>query len=248
LVTPPNSTSDGNGVIAVPAGAVRVFELDSELIDHLEGSKANAARQVIADTWRLRKGRWEPDGNPTVGPLDYGLLILDGLVLCRCTVGKRVSAELLGVGDILNPVQSAAAPHASVESELSWHVLEPARVALIDADLMARVAMFRGIAAKLHARSLWRVRSFAFRLAIAQLPQLTTRVQLLLWHLADRWGYRRADDVVIPFRISQRVIAECVSAQRTSVGHALKVLADQNLVQTTAEAPWTLHGAPPPDC
>jgi hypothetical protein len=231
-------------VAALPGGAVRVFDHDSELIDHLESAKARAARQFVADAWNLRKGDWDPRENPPVGSQDYGLLVLDGLLVCRCTVGKRTGAELLGAGDVLSALHPASAPHASVESRYSWYVLAPARVALLDANLIARAAMLPGVLAKLHARSLWRVRSLAFQLALTQFPQLSTRIHLLLWQLADRWGYRRADDVVIPFRIPQHVIAECISAQRTSVANALKRLADDGLVHRAPDMLWTLHGEP----
>lgn len=232
-------------VTAVPSGGVRVFERDPELIEHLSAERRRTAMRLFAESWTLRRGVWNPEGNPPAGQLDYGMLILEGLMLCRCSVGRRASVELLGGGDLINTVEAAAVRHESIERQASWQVLAPARVALLDAEFIARAGMLPGVLARLHARSLWRVRSLTFRLAVTQVPQLTNRVQLLLWHLADRWGYRRADDVVIPYRISQQVIAECVSAQRTSVSTALKRLSEEGTVQRSEDGFWTLHQEPP---
>jgi CRP-like cAMP-binding protein len=89
-----------------------------------------------------------------------------------------------------------------------------------------------------------RSRNFAVILAIVQHPKVESRLHMLLWHLADRWGTVRPEGVLVPLRLTQTVLAELVAARRPTVSAALGVLErDGQLTRTPAG--WILHGAPP---
>jgi len=82
-------------------------------------------------------------------------------------------------------------------------------------------------------------------MAIAQLPSLEQRLHPLLWHLADRWGRREQGAVVISLRLTQSLLAELISAQRTSVNTALKQLIAHGTLERRGTARWALRGDPP---
>ena len=80
---------------------------------------------------KLERGPWEPDARePSVDHL--GFLVLDGLVGRRVLVPERGrSLELLGRGDLFRPWQDDSASF----SQLSWTVIEPAAIAVLDQPL-----------------------------------------------------------------------------------------------------------------
>jgi len=84
------------------------------------------------------------------------------------------------------------------------------------------------------------------RLAIAQLPNLESRLHLLMWHLADRWGRRELDGVVLPLRLSQGLLAELVAATRSSVNTALRRLTADGVLRQRDDRTWLLIVEPPP--
>ena len=235
---------------ALPVGQVRLFDEDTGLrglLPELSSSKTITAKQVLATVWRLSRGLWEPEENPPLEESVADLLVLDGFLLSRVKVGPRCSAELLGGGDLFRTDDLDTHGYATVPSERTWRILLPVRMVALEGELIAQIAAVPGAARELQHRWVERVRSLAVRLAIAQVPQLTARVHLVLWHLADRWGRRCRDGAVIPFRLTQQVVAECASAQRTSVAAALHELLERGIVERNGEGHWVLHAPPPGD-
>jgi CRP/FNR family transcriptional regulator, cyclic AMP receptor protein len=213
-------------------GAVRLLEEDAALGRHLDPrTRAAAERVVVARVRRLRPGLWEPSGDASVDPVDFGLLMLDGVMTRRVAVGDRRSAELLTAGDLLRPGDPDSDPFAEVRSAASWRVLRPARLAVLDQELVDVVSGLRGLLGELAGRAVRRARTLAVLLAIAQTPELAARVRLVLWHLADRWGRRRADGVAVELPFGQETLAELAAAQRTSVNEALRTLEERALLR-----------------
>ena len=252
LVAVPGSHGAGRGrsVRAVPAGRVRLFAADPGLRAALGGlppASARAAEGLVVGSWHLKPGTWDPVDNPQLEDPDCSYLVLEGLLLSHVRVGSRASAELLGPGDLFTADDADTHGYASVPSERSFRVLHPARVVALDTVLLARIHSVPGMVGHFQGRLTQRARSLNLRLAIVQIPQLATRLHLLLWHLADRWGHRSPKGTVIPFRLSHAVLADCVSAQRTSVVAALHELRDSGAVERTQTGHWVLHEDPPAD-
>jgi hypothetical protein len=65
-----------------------------------------------------------------------GLLVLDGLLAFETRLGERTAAELLGVGDLVQP--PGERPDAMLDRSDSWRVLWPARFGLLDAEFAER--------------------------------------------------------------------------------------------------------------
>jgi CRP-like cAMP-binding protein len=238
----------GRSVRARPAGRIQLFAEEPELrtaLSSLPAEAARAAGDLRVLTWHLKTGSWDPLDNPPLQDPDCGYLILEGLLLARVQVGSRCSAELLGAGDFFRPDDADTHGYARVQSERTFRVLESMRIVGLDSELLARISSLPGIAAHLQRRLTQRVRSLNVRLAIVQVPQLATRLHLLLWHLADRWGRASPDEALVPFRLSHSVLADCVSAHRTSVLAAMHELEESGAIERNENGHWLMHAEPP---
>ena len=94
-------------------------------------------------------------------------------------------------------------------------------------------------------KAIRRVHSLALHLAVSHLRRVDTRLLVLLWHLADRWGRVEPDGVRVPMRLTHQTLGRLVGAQRPSVTTALKQLADAGHVARMADGTWLLRGDPP---
>jgi hypothetical protein len=172
-----------------------------------------------------------------------GLLVLDGLLIRRVGVDGRFGAELLGEGDILRPWEGEDL-YSALAHVTGWRVAEQARVAVLDGPAAARLARYPALTGALVARAINRSRSLALMMAIVHNPRIETRLHMLLWHLADRWGRVRRDGVLVPLRLTHSVLADLVAAQRPSVTGSLGRLTERGLVHPSKEG-WLLCGDPP---
>ena len=235
-----------------PAGAgrrgrlERIFERDPDLLRHVSEETARAARrETVVALRRIPRGAWFPSLGERGGEADLGLLVLDGLLTRRMALGDRHSVELLGRGDLLRPWQPDCDQYAIVPSRAQWKVLIETEVAVLDEQFEADVVGLRGVLAELLGRAVLRSRALALRLAIGQHAKLTVRLTLLFWHLADRWGVRESDAIVLPLPLSHETIAELVSAQRPSVSVALAQLSGEGVLSRRPGGHWAIHGDVP---
>jgi CRP/FNR family cyclic AMP-dependent transcriptional regulator len=67
-------------------------------------------------------------------------------------------------------------------------------------------------------------------MAINETRRIEERLLLLLWHLADRWGYVQHDGICIPVRLTHGMFARMVSAHRSSVTTAVNQLLQKGVV------------------
>jgi hypothetical protein len=82
-------------------------------------------------------------------------------------------------------------------------------------------------------------------LAIAQIPSLEARLEVLLWHLAERWGVRGRDAVVLQLPLTQQLLAELACARRTSVCAAVGALDASGRIGRRPGRRLALLGSPP---
>jgi hypothetical protein len=158
-----------------------------------EQRTAQARRAGAAAVLELAEGTWDARQAAEVARDGAGLLIAAGLLVRRVGRDGRFGAELLSPGDILRPWE-----HDGEETVLpfgtTWRVPAPARLAVLDLAWARRMAPFPEVAAALVGRALDRSRRLAVK-AIAQHPRLEVRLEVLLWHLAERLGRVHADGV-----------------------------------------------------
>ncbi|HEX2084475.1 MAG TPA: Crp/Fnr family transcriptional regulator [Solirubrobacteraceae bacterium] len=227
------------------AQLVRLLDADPELGDGLDAPARRLAGQaLVAEVLHANGGDLANAVPAERRDRALGLLMLDGLVLRRVRLVGRVGVEIVGGGDFVRP-WDAEGELASVPAEVAWSVVEPSRFAVVDADLHAVLLRYPDVLLRLVARVSRRADTLALNLALARLPRIESRLIVLFWHLADRFGRVDAEGVVVPLRLSHETLAELVFAQRQSVTRSLSSLADRGLLHRRRWGTWVLHGEPP---
>lgn len=222
----------------------RVLQEDPELAEAIPGSRrAGAIRECLARSVFLPAGRWLAESEAALSGEAIGVLMLSGLLIRRVGVDGRFGAELLGAGDLLRPWQGEEDP-ATLTVTTGWRVIEPAHVALVDESFARRAVRYPALLGRLVGRAIQRSRSLAVNMAIVQQTRVDIRLQMLLWHLARRWGRVRADGVFLPLPLTHAVLADLTAARRPTVTSALSELARDGLIQQTDDG-WLLFDQPP---
>ena len=218
-----------------------LLDADGEIAEEFDLRARIAARQ-LATARVLQVGVGSCDLSPWFDAAGegLGLLILDGLVALEIRVGGRTAAELVGPGDLLQPL-GPATDHLVMRT-CGWRVLRPTRLAVLDGDFAERVRAFPQITRILARRACRRPLELDVLRAITSQPRLDVRLVLLLWHLAARWGRVEPSGVRLSLPLTHRLLGQLVAAERPSISHALKRLAQAGLV-TGATDDLHLHGS-----
>lgn len=222
---------------------VRVFAHEPDLLTGLDGPTADVLRRrVTARTRHLQAGAWAPPDDHEPGAL--GLLVLDGLLIRCVELDGRECPELVGAGDLIRPWDQAdelfSLPHAT-----SWRVLRPVRLALLDSAFAGVVARFPTILGALLSRSTARARMQSLTLAIAHVRHADTRLLMLLWHLADRWGRMTPDGVLVALPLTHELLAHLTCMRRPTASTALGQLTRAGQLKRRSDGSWLLTGSPP---
>lgn len=226
-----------------PVEACHVLLEDGELAEAVPvAQRERAVHDCVARSVRLYPGRWSAQGADRLRD-GIGMLIIEGMLIRRVGVDERFGAELLGEGDLLRPWQGEEEPQ-TLSVTTRWRVLQPARIALLDEQFALRIAPYPRVGSRLVGRALERARNLAINMAIVHQARVDTRVQMLLWHLASRWGRVSSSGVVLPLRLTHTVLADLVAARRPTVSSAVSDLARRDLVQSEGSG-WLLKGEPP---
>jgi CRP/FNR family transcriptional regulator, cyclic AMP receptor protein len=220
----------------------QILREDPDLGDGLAPlERTRAIDECIALTIRIPRGPWDGDVPAEAGGI--GLLVLNGLLLRRVGVNGRFGGELLGNGDLLRPWQGEELQPA-IPRTTAWRVLEPSRLAVLDWAAARRIARYPELTGRLVERALERSRNLVVGIAIIHHPRVEVRLQMLFWHLADRWGHVRPDGMALPIQVPHTLLAELLAAQRPTVTTAMSELARRGLVVPMHRG-WLLRGQPP---
>ncbi len=221
-----------------------------ELPDLLEGIDATvrgrAAAATAAHVVHVPPGEWSPREREDDPTGHFGLLVLDGLFARRVHLGNRACVELLGAGDVLRP-WAVARDDSSITLDDRWVCQVDASIAVLDRGFALRVARHPEIAANLMERGILRAHWLGFHLAVCHLPQLQTRLRVMFWYLADRWGRVTPDGVLLPLRLTHELLGGLVGARRPATTTALGELSAVGWVERRSDGGWLLHGEPPPE-
>jgi CRP/FNR family cyclic AMP-dependent transcriptional regulator len=221
-----------------------LLDLDPDLGDFLDADRAAAAhRALLVTVKRLAAGPWDTGAMAAVDAGHLGLLLLDGLLLREVVTDDVVSAELLGLGEVVRPWQLMADP-ALLRTQVRWTVLIPARVAVLDRRLATQLAAFPEVLSVVIERMSLRTHRIAVSQAIAQLNRVDRRLLTMFWHLAERWGRVTPHGTAVPLTLSHRMLAQLVGARRPSVSTALSELARSGEVARLPDGSWLLTGDP----
>jgi CRP/FNR family cyclic AMP-dependent transcriptional regulator len=224
---------------------ISLIDADPDLADLLdEGSVERARREALARVKRLSPGEWDAPAAHEEAEHHRGFLIVEGLLSRTVNVLGRHCVELIGHGDVMRPWQwDDAGSH--VRAEIGWMVLEPAKLAVLDHQLVLRITPWPQLGLELFNRGTRRAHHLAVALAIAHHQRVGDRLLLTLWHLAERWGRVHPDGIVVPLPLGHQRLADLVGAQRQSVTTAMGQLTRDGAVSRRDNGDWVLHGDPP---
>ena len=244
-----SSVGHANGTARARQGlsppSVAVFQEVPELLREIRPEERAEVSRLRVQVTVVDRGPWLPPVPRNRARSHLGLLVLEGLVLRRVTLGERKGAELLGAGDLLQPWVRQM-PYDTLDAEPGWEVLEPARLAILDRRFAARVSPWPEIAAALVARVMDRARMLAFQHVASHIPGLEGRLLALMWAFADRWGRVTPEGVVIPLPLTHATLAELVGASRPSVSTTVARLAREGVLTRTPGG-WLLDRSAPND-
>jgi hypothetical protein len=222
----------------------RLDRVDPDLLAAVPpGDRERAAAASAVTLVGARGGPWQPpDDGPGHGHL--GILLVEGLMLRRVEVGDRRAAELLGPGEILRPWVRIDRDSA-VSAEANWVVQDDAVLALLDRRFALRMAPWPEVAAAIGDRIALRSRWLAFHLTVCHMASLSQRLEVMLWHLADRWGRVTPEGTLVPLRLTHGLLGELVGSRRPSVTNCLAALEADGVVSRRPDGRFLLHGDPP---
>ena len=221
---------------------VRVADEDPDLFEDVADPAVRAAS--VAEARWVEAGEWLPERERVNPRGHYGLLILDGMLLRRVVLGVRDSVELLGPGDIARPWVSFGTG-SSIAVGVRWQVHQRARMANLDRRWATRMAPWPEVASAVMDRMMRRQRFLAMHTAISQMPRLQSRLMVLFWYLADRWGRVTADGIVVDVALTHELVAGIVGARRPGVTSALGELQRAGELSRREDGRWVLLGDPP---
>src|SRR5687768_12977533 len=195
---------------------VRLIDADPDLFEGLNGSTPHrAVQELTVAVLRVPAGPWHVP--PDAGDERLGLLVLDGLLARSVGIAGQRRAELIGPGDLIRPWDPGDDDLVSVRSDVAWDVLQPARLAQLDAAFMRSACRIPQVLSELVVRTVRRSQRIALQLAIADVRRVEERLLVLFGHLGDRWGRVTSEGIHVPVRLTHDLIAQLIGAQRPTV-------------------------------
>lgn len=228
------------------AGSDSLLALDPDLGMGLDAEAAQAATDLVrVRLLRLETGMFRGKWGKAAPDL-AGLLVTDGAIVRQVTTVNRLTAELLGPGDILRPFEEDGEEDLPVRAEVRWNIVSPAALALIDGPVLQAAARWPALAAAIAARGVRRAQRLSVNFSISHLVRIEDRLLLLFWHMADRWGRVSPEGVTLDVPLTHATLALMVGAERPSASSALGRLTQRGLVARLESGGWQLRG-PVPD-
>jgi len=228
---------------AIVQRSVRVLEADPELGLRVPPSRVyEARRRLVAPMQELSTGFCETPACDE--PMHLGFLVLDGLIARDVVLAGHLSTELLGEGDVMQ-ADAAVRAESLIHYRVYWHVLTPVRLAVLDAEFARTVVHWPQVIAAVLERANRRTLQMSIHQALLQLSPVETRLLVLFWHLAERWGRVTPDGILLPLALTHQVLGQLVGCQRASVTTALKAVTHSGRVDRLEDGSWLLHGRAP---
>lgn len=224
-----------------PGNRVALIDADPELADGIPPTEyEHARRRSGVRVLELERPQWDPGPiSRAAGPGWLGLFVLDG-VLLRCVAGGgRAACEILGEGDIFHPWDEDG-PYDPLAITVNWTALGSVRLAVLDDTFAARIAHWPDISASLIQRIARRARTLTLQQAIAHLPRIHSRLLLMFWLLAERWGKVTPEGVLVKLALTHQMLATAIGCQRPSATLALQRLAQNGLLIRQSADRWLL--------
>jgi CRP/FNR family transcriptional regulator, cyclic AMP receptor protein len=223
-------------------GSVQILKSDPELGLRVPATQiADARTQLVARVKAIEPGRWEV---PHDTSSRLGFLMLDGLLARDVVLVGHTCTELLGEGDVIQP-WIPSTDDGLVRYHVLWHVLAPSKLAVLDDGFARKLAEWPQVMSMLLERAIRRTLRMSIHQALLQLSPVETRLLVLFWHLAERWGRVTPNGIRLRLRMSHELLGQLVGCRRASVTTALHRVSDSGLVTKNTDGTWLLRGSPP---
>jgi Crp-like helix-turn-helix domain len=147
----------------------------------------------------------------------------------------HISAELLGAGDVIYPWETGG---FSAPSKGVWRVIVPARTALLDERLFARIAPWPALAGTIASRSTRRGRLLAALALTRRMRRIDDRLVFVFALFAERWGKVGPDGVRLSLPVTHELLGRVVGARRQSVTTALSDLRERGVITALSHGQW----------
>lgn len=173
---------------------------------------------------------------------DFGVMLLDGLVLAEVHAGRAHTAWLIGAQDLIRP---SAMQEVALTAGTRWRALTPTQLAVLDTDFDVRAA---GIPAVSHALTALATRTSSWLFAKALIlgsPSVEDRLLLLFALLGERWGRVTAEGVRLRLPLTHEILAHLCGVRRPSITIALRSLERDGVLDCPSRGAWLLcrdHG------
>jgi CRP/FNR family cyclic AMP-dependent transcriptional regulator len=222
---------------------VRLLECDPELGLRIPPAHiARSREELVARTLFFDVGLWAVP-REFIDPSGVGYLVLDGVLAREMLLADHTCAELIGEGDVLQP--NISPDDKLVRYHVQWRVLEPLHVAILDDQVARALGSWPTVMAAILERAVRRTHRMAVHQALLQLSPVETRLLILLWHLAERWGRVTPEGVAIRLPLSHEMLGHLVGCRRASVTTALARVCESGRLSRRPDGAWVLTGAPP---
>jgi CRP-like cAMP-binding protein len=226
-----------------PRHDLSVLDVLPEFGEVVDATALDVLRRALGRrTIALQAGRWNPLDVPR-GRGAFAIIVLDGLVLRESTLSERRCTELHAPGDVASPWIQAG---GLVPVEVTWRVLTPATVVILDQVFMTATGHWPALTGVLAERYGETCARLATHKAICQLPRVEERITFLLWHVAERLGHVGTGVVTVPLAVTHEELGHLIGARRSTVTLALRDLGEAGVVGRREDGAFVLRGTRPP--
>jgi CRP/FNR family transcriptional regulator, cyclic AMP receptor protein len=220
-------------------GRVPLLELDREFRHAIPREERELAERILT----VPCLRADSDG-AIVGAARRGrrpaAVVLGGAIISDVTLADRVSAQLLGPGDVMMPGK-ASEPLLPYRSR--WTATSGTVLALLDDRFTRAARRWPRLTDVIRDRLATQLDAAAVRMAIMSLPRVEQRILALFWQLAERWGTVRRDGVIVRLALTHTFIGRLIAARRPTVSLALVELSDREHLVRLPTGEWRLRNA-----
>jgi CRP-like cAMP-binding protein len=147
---------------------------------------------------------------------------------------------MIGPGDLL-PLTHA--PRSILVVEAQYRATTPARLTLLEREMLLAIRRWPQIAAGLHARLGEQGERLTTQLMICQLPRVDDRLLAVMWLLAQSWGQVTPAGTLLPIGLTHAALGGLVGARRPTVTLALGSLTADGALRRE-ERGWLLLRSP----
>lgn len=220
------SLAPGDGRPAVPrsiaalheqAGKVSLLEVDPDLAADLSSDEMQQAlHSLLVPAVRVHRGQLDlracTNDDRVIGPL-IGLLVIHGFVVREMVLGRHVSGQLCGPGDLLD--LASARDQRRLPASVTISVPGTTVLALLDDRVLAASRRWPRLGGRLLAQAMRQLGNSGAYQAISQLGRVEDRLLAMFWHLADRFGRVRPTGIRIYLPPNPRIAREAHRSSET---------------------------------